>query len=402
VHNWCFFSNDSKMRPIHFPILFLALLSIVLCSELTTRVVRAAVMSVDFGSEFFKVALVKPGIAMEVVLNPKESKRKTENILSIDPRTGGIFVGSEAAVLSTRFPHLSYPYLQTLLGKGYTDPATKQYQDHIYPSDLKLKGHPTRNSVVFELNRDLLQFKDYQVDHMDYMSVEEMIAIILRQAKAYAEHMAKEEIQEAVIAVPRHFTIQERMAMVNSAHLAGLRVLELINEDTAVALQFALTREFTERPQYHIFFDMGGGSTKATIVRFSSIEANLISRPINITLIEIVASEHDSYLNGRLFDKRLQTHLLGEFTKSFPGGKSDIRNSPRPMAKLLREAKRVKETLTVNSHTFASVENLWEDTDLRVQVTRQEFDGLIRTDLARIEGILNRLFKQAGVSFVSP
>ena len=38
-------------------------------------------MSVDFGSQFLKIGLVKPGIPMETILN-KESQRKTANLIA--------------------------------------------------------------------------------------------------------------------------------------------------------------------------------------------------------------------------------------------------------------------------------------------------------------------------------
>ena len=39
-----------------------------------------AVMSVDLGHEFLKIAIVKPGVPMEIALN-KEGRRKTANIV---------------------------------------------------------------------------------------------------------------------------------------------------------------------------------------------------------------------------------------------------------------------------------------------------------------------------------
>lgn len=40
-----------------------------------------AAMSVDFGSQFLKIALVKAGVPMEIVLN-KETRRKTPNFIA--------------------------------------------------------------------------------------------------------------------------------------------------------------------------------------------------------------------------------------------------------------------------------------------------------------------------------
>lgn len=46
----------------------------------TTQSAAGAVIGIDLGGEFFKVALVKPGKALEIVLNI-ESKRKTATMV---------------------------------------------------------------------------------------------------------------------------------------------------------------------------------------------------------------------------------------------------------------------------------------------------------------------------------
>lgn len=58
-------------------------------------------MSIDFGSQYIKIGIVKPGVPMEIVLN-KESRRKTPNILSI--RNGERLFAEAAAALVIFFP----------------------------------------------------------------------------------------------------------------------------------------------------------------------------------------------------------------------------------------------------------------------------------------------------------
>lgn len=63
---------------------------------LDTKPVDAAVMSIDYGTDWFKVALVKPGIPLDIVLNA-ESKRKTQSAITI--RGDDRAFGSEALSL---------------------------------------------------------------------------------------------------------------------------------------------------------------------------------------------------------------------------------------------------------------------------------------------------------------
>lgn len=72
-----------------------------------------AAMSIDFGSQYMKIALVKPGVPMEIVLN-KESRRKTPNLIAI--RNGERFFGDAAlaAVSLSRVCFLSVTFVSFL------------------------------------------------------------------------------------------------------------------------------------------------------------------------------------------------------------------------------------------------------------------------------------------------
>lgn len=57
---------------------------------------QAAVMSIDYGTEWFKVGLIKPGMPLDVALN-KDSKRKTQSVVTI--RHDERIYGSDAVSL---------------------------------------------------------------------------------------------------------------------------------------------------------------------------------------------------------------------------------------------------------------------------------------------------------------
>merc|ERR1712003_139567 len=78
------------------------------------------VMSIDMGSEWFKVAIVKPGVPMEIALN-KESKRKTA--VAVHFRNGERLVGGDAATAGNKYPMNTYKYFTLLLGKSMDDLA---------------------------------------------------------------------------------------------------------------------------------------------------------------------------------------------------------------------------------------------------------------------------------------
>lgn len=57
--------------------------------------------------------------------------------------------------------------------------------------------------------------------------------MILNKAKEFAQESAGQPIKEAVLTVPGYFNQAERKALLQVADLAGLRVLQLINDYTA-------------------------------------------------------------------------------------------------------------------------------------------------------------------------
>lgn len=91
-----------------------------------------------------KIALVKPGVPMEIVLN-KESKRKTPFALAI--RNGERFFGESAMQMvplfvrtdceiifyqAMRRPKHVYTFFFDLIGKSFDDPIVTAYRN-IYP-----------------------------------------------------------------------------------------------------------------------------------------------------------------------------------------------------------------------------------------------------------------------------
>jgi len=62
---------------------------------------------------------------------------------------------------------------------------------------------------------------------------EELIGQLLHKAKEFAEESAGQPITDAVLVVPGFFNQAERLAMLHAGKLAGLKVLQLLNDYTA-------------------------------------------------------------------------------------------------------------------------------------------------------------------------
>lgn len=67
--------------------------------------------------------------------------------------------------------------------------------------------------------------------------------------------LSEQPIKDAVITVPAYFNQAERRAVLHAARMADLKVLQLINDNTAVALNYGVFR----RKDINATAQVGGG-----------------------------------------------------------------------------------------------------------------------------------------------
>ena len=103
-----------------------------------------------------------------------------------------------------------------------------------------------------------------------FYSPEELLGMVLSKCKDYAQDFARQPVREAVITVPPYFNQAERRAVLNAAELADIKVLQLMNTNTAGALNYGIFRrnDFNETPQHLLLYDMGASSTVATVISY--------------------------------------------------------------------------------------------------------------------------------------
>lgn len=341
-----------------------------------------AVMSIDFGTEWMKVGIVSPGVPMEIALNT-ESKRKTHTIISF--RDGVRTIGEDAATVGIRFPKNAYLYLLELLGKDINHPLVKLYQ----------KRFPYYE-ILEDKERGTILFKH---DEETFYSPEELIAQMLFRAKQYAEQSARQPIKECVITVPGYFNQVERKALLQAAQLAEIKVLQLMNDYMAVALNYGIfrTKDFNDTAQYVMFYDMGATSTTASIVSLQNVKTKDRGYVETVPQISVIGVGYDRTLGGLELQIRLRDYLAKKFNE-MKKTTNDVFKNPRSMAKLFKEAGRLKNVLSANSEHYAQVEGLLDDIDFRMLVTREDFENLAPDFFERVGYPVEQALKTAGIS----
>ncbi|KAF7893559.1 uncharacterized protein EAF02_001097 [Botrytis sinoallii] len=370
----------------------------------STALAASAVLGVDLGTEYIKAALVKPGIPLEIVLT-KDSRRKETSAVAFKPSknpVSGSFpervYGSDAVALAARFPGDVYPNLKPSWDLKTENDLIKQYG--IRHPALQLEADKTRGTAAFRSGA-------FAADEQPW-SVEEILAMELQSIQKNAEALAGSKVNDLVITVPVFYTTEEKRAVLLAADLAGLRVLELISDGLAVGLNYATSRTFPSineggKAEHHMIFDMGAGSTKASILKFQGRTVKDVGK-FNKTIqeVKVVSSGWDRTLGGDALNAVIVDDMIAQFVESPKAQKvsataEKVQAHGRAAAKLWKEAERLRQILSANANTQASFEGLYEDVDFKYKISRAEFEKLAEDHAARVGTVIEKALDLANL-----
>ncbi len=166
-----------------------------------------------------------------------------------------------------------------------------------------------------------------------------------------AELVLKTKISGAVVTVPAYFDEKQRQAIRDSAQLAGLNVIRLLNEPTAAAIAYGLNK--TGLNGVYAVYDLGGGTFDISIL------------DIKDGIFEVLATNGDPALGGDDFDC-----AIADF---FSQLHSDCSFSLLDRRALLLAAKRLRENLSNASSANVQL-NLTEDRTLNLSLNQNDFE----------------------------
>src|SRR5438045_587656 len=219
---------------------------------------------------------------------------------------------------------------------------------------------------------------------------ETLSAIILRKLVQDAERRLG-PIHKAVITVPAYFDDTRRKATKDAGRIAGLDVLDILDEPTAAALAYSFQRghavpspqaTLTDRPQTVLVYDLGGGTFDVTVVKL------LPKR------FQVLAIEGDVRLGGKDWDDRIVNHVADAFLARYG---EDPRIDAQSLAVLQAASERAKRTLSKLDQASVTVNHAGRK--LAVPVSRKEFETLTRDLLTRTRLTTQQVLRQAGMAW---
>lgn len=341
-----------------------------------------------------QVASVKPGTPFHIVVD-EQSKRKIPSVVAFD--NGERHFGNGALQLALRKPKETYLWAHRLLGKDINSPQVAELRRQGFPWEIV--ELPGRNSLGFRHSTAK------NADDTDVVfSVEEVVAMSLQHVMKIAETDAESPVKDCVITVPPYFTHRERAALLDAAEIAGLNVMSLLNENTAAAIQYGIDRKFVANETHTVlFYNMGSTSTKVDLAVYSAyVKKERGGRNNNKTIgqFEMRGMGYDDTLGGNAFEHRIAEWIIREVNQQLASKKItyDITTNMKAMAKIRSAAEKAKTVLSANQESLVFLNSLYEDTDFKMMLTREQFYEMTADLIERAANPIQQVIDDTGVT----
>jgi molecular chaperone DnaK len=300
------------------------------------------------------------------VVPNSEGSRITPSVVAIT-EGGERLVGQIARRQAITNPENTIFAIKRLIGRRFDDPEVQK----------AMKVLPYK--VVKADNGDAwveIRGKKY--------SPAEVSAWVLQKMKQTAEDHLGEKVVEAVITVPAYFNDAQRQATKDAGRIAGLEVKRIVNEPTAAALAYGLDKKKDEKIAV---FDLGGGTFDISILE------------IGDGVVEVKATNGDTFLGGEDFDQRVIDYLADEFKKDQG---IDLRKDRMALQRLKEAAEKAKCELSTVTETDINLPFVTADQSgpkhLNMKLTRAKLEALCADLLDRLDGPCLTALKDAKLS----
>src|SRR5882724_1331685 len=317
------------------------------------------IVGIDLGTTNSLVAFMQGDLP--VVIPGDDGLNLVPSVVALD-ENDQIIVGNAARKYLIETPERAVYSIKRLMGRGIED----------IHQELKL--------FPFRLADDLQPGEVLRIKLGEKtFTPPEISAFILRQLKRNAERIFGAPITQAVITVPAYFNDAQRQATKDAGRIAGLEVLRLVNEPTAASLAYGLDQK---QNGIVAVYDLGGGTFDISILK------------LHDEIFEVMATNGDTHLGGDDIDNLLITIALDDILGDLG---LDVRRNGEIVQTIRKSVIEAKIALSSGPAAKLDVE-LAGGKRYQREITRQQFEDLIRPILDRTIAPCKQAMKDAGVT----
>ena len=290
----------------------------------------------------------------------------------LDGNTVGIDLGTTYSAIAQMDQNGSPICLQNKDGNS-TTPSVVLFGENsviVGPSAERM-AHEDPANIVEAIKREMGNKNFVKMFRGKRLTPEFISGLILKKLVQDTEESIG-PIANAVITVPYYFNDHCRKATQDAGRIAGLNVIDIINEPTAATLAYAWLRgelgrpDSVDREKRIMVYDLGGGTFDVTMVRYTP------------THFQVMATDGDVRLGGLDWTQRMVNYVADLFLAKHG---SDPRKDPKALLDLTRECEDAKRQLSHRTQTPVTVQ-LGTKT-MAVPVTRTQFEKLTSDLLQR-------------------
>ncbi|KAF8840895.1 HSP70-domain-containing protein [Paxillus ammoniavirescens] len=327
-----------------------------------------SVVGIDFGTLHSKIGVAR-NRGIDIIVN-EVSNRATPSLVAFGPKQRAI--GEPAKTQETSNFRNTIGCLKRLIGRTIQDPDLDVEKKYIHATLVDVDG-----TVGAEVS---------YLGEKHRFSATQLVAMYLSKLRDIASHELKTIVSDVVIAIPGWYTDIQRRALQDAAAIAGLNTLRVMNETTAAALSWGITKTDlpdVENPRHIMFVDVGHSSMSVSVIAFSKGQ------------LVVKASAYDRHLGGRDIDYALLQHFAKEFQTKY---RIDVLANPKATFRLGVGCERLKKVLSANSEAPLNVESIMNDIDASSKLSRDDYEQLIAPVLNRISVPLEQALAESGLT----
>lgn len=318
------------------------------------------ILGIDLGTTFSAMAVVKAG-SPEIIEN-KEGARTTPSIIAITKNNERL-VGVLAKRQAITNPKNTIFSIKRLIGRKFSDPET-QKEKKLVPYEIREKSD---GGVEVKMGDK-------------WYTPTEISAMILQKLKVDAEEKLGEKIEEAIITCPAYFDDSQRKATKIAGEIAGLKVKRVINEPTAAALAYGLTKK---KDQQIIVYDFGGGTFDISILDISE------------DTVEVKATGGDTYLGGDDFDQKIIDWIIENYKKDQG---IDLSKDSLALQRIKEASEKAKIELSTAQETEINLPFITSDSagpkHLLYKLTRAQLENMVDEYISNSLNLVKKTLKE--------
>jgi len=321
----------------------------------------AKILGIDLGTTFSAMAVIEAG-EPKIVEN-REGGRITPSVVAVT-KTGERLVGITSKRQQITNPKNTIFSIKRLIGRHFSDQEV-QKDKKLLPYELK-----EASDGGIDVKMGDKWFKPAEIS-----------AQILQKLKIDAEEKLGEKIEEAIITCPAYFDDSQRKATKVAGEVAGFKVRRVINEPTAAALAYGLTKKGEKQI---IVYDFGGGTFDVSILDVSE------------ETVRVIGTGGDTHLGGDDFDQRIMDWIVNEFKKDQG---IDLSKDPLALQRIKEAAEKAKIELSTALESEINLPFVTSDAagpkHLYYKLTRAKLEDLVSDYIAKSLEVTKQTLKEA-------